>query len=228
MRPARFVFIGSIAATLALVPLTSSLWAHSAQAHKGTRVGSAAPQDPAPGPQGVSPANPDVKPPDVGDSWICWRCGARNPRPRKLQKGEMPGPMLGPGNDAPRGMGEGHPGFAHHGGRLPSERIIEHAVVLGLSDEQRMRLEELSYQTKQRLIDYRAAEEKDRLELKRMLDMGKDDETGIHRQLGEIAKRHVDVEEAVISNWLDAKKLLNEDQLKMIRDARGGMGDVVD
>ena len=208
-------------------------------------------------PEAVSPANPSIQPPDLGQgrcmcgcpccmgkAWPqAWKKG-RIGRPQLgagHMRGEGAGPMGGPG-EAPgpmgfgmgRGVGERAEMGSRHGfdagprGGIAAERILRHAADLKLTDEQIKRLEALNHDTEAKLIDLRADIEKGELEIRNELQSGGDDLAKIKRYLDSVSKARAGVQEARIANFFDARKILTDEQKKMVKDAFPRLGMMLD
>lgn len=182
---------------------------------------------PPPAPEGVSPARPDIRPPDM-EHWYCSQCGAANPFPKKHYKDPLHRPMLLPGARRP-GAQTGQPGRMHKkSGRLGAELILRHAGELGLSEKQIGRLRELSFQTRKKLIGLRAKLQEERLELRRLIESDVDDRRVLKRQLNLVAEKRVDVQETRLLHRIEVKKILTADQLEQIKHKKYGFrgGDI--
>ncbi|MFQ5511325.1 MAG: Spy/CpxP family protein refolding chaperone [Candidatus Krumholzibacteriia bacterium] len=166
-----------------------------------------------PAPRGVSP-HPGVKPPEMDENWYCRQCKSFYPFPKRHYKDGNHRPMLAP--QGRRGNGAaGKRGDARNG--IAADRLLRHAAMLELTEDQVARLSELAYETKRDLIDLRAGLQKARLELQRLMRSGTEDMTRIRRQLNQVAKKRVDLEEARIAHWIDSRKVLNDAQRKRIQ-----------
>jgi hypothetical protein len=169
----------------------------------------------SPAAQGVSPADPKTEMPTVKDDWYCWRCGATNPYPKKHYKDRLHRPMMAPGA---RGAGRGRE-MRHRprrGANLAADRVLRHGDELELTDDQAKRLETLAFDTKSKLIDLHAKLDKEQLELRRMIETGTDDMKKIRRQLDVVSEKRVDIQSEKLGSWMETKKILSDDQKKMI------------
>ncbi|MDH3216332.1 MAG: periplasmic heavy metal sensor [Candidatus Krumholzibacteria bacterium] len=169
-------------------------------------------------PKAVSPARPEIRPPLAGDDWYCWQCGAANPFPKKHYKDKLHRPMLAPGSDSPTKTMEGK-----RAGKRPGsvvDRILRHASELELSDEQIEHLQELSHETKRKLIGLRARLQEEQLELRRLTRSDSSDMATLRRQLDSVARKRVDVEATRLSQVLELRKILTDPQRKLIKERR--------
>jgi Spy/CpxP family protein refolding chaperone len=167
-----------------------------------------------PRPPGVSPSRPEIEPPDIDENWYCNQCQSHYPFPKRHYKEKNHRPML-----MPQG-GKAHEKTGWHKkkrGGIAADRLLRHARTLELTGDQVSRLNELVYQTKKKMIDLRAKLQKERLELKHLMQSGTEDMTRIRRQLNLVAKKRVDLQEARIAHWFDAKKVLSDEQREMIK-----------
>jgi Spy/CpxP family protein refolding chaperone len=168
--------------------------------------------------ESVYEAPAPAAPPDApdGPAWCCPRCGA-----------EYPGfhGRRGHGIRSPRG-GKDRMGFGHHGRGardhrrgtgLAAERMLKGATKLELTDEQIGKLEKLAYDARLKLIDLESDLSKARLEMRRQMETDSDDLTVIKKHLDTLAQKRVSVQELKLKNWIDAKKILNEEQKTSIR-----------
>ena len=135
--------------------------------------------------------------------------------------------MMAPGAGGARGAGRGQDAAPRHrgrrGGELAAERVLRHGERLELTDDQTKRLERLAFDTKSKLIDLHATLEKERLELRRMVESGADDMRKIRRQLDVVSEKRVDIQSEKLGSWMETKKILNEDQKKMIEQRVRGL-----
>ncbi len=230
-----------------------------AQAIASTDAVAASDQEtPPPAPQGVSGANPDIKPPAM-DNWVCPNCGAESPQHKRRYKKGYGAPQLGAqagrhgggqwgdgrrgghgdgycgprgsrGHGFGKGQGQGHGSFAGHGSQrgVAAERMLRHANKLDLTDDQIAKLEMLSYEAKKKLIDLHASIEKEQLELKNRVRSDAEDMTQIKRHLSAMSKARVGIQEVKIANSFAARKTLTDEQKKPVKDAHPGMGMIVD
>jgi Spy/CpxP family protein refolding chaperone len=213
-------------------------------------------ETPPQAPQGVSPADPSIKPPVTGE-WYCWRCGAGNPNQGAKYKGRHGGPMLAQGAKGAQGargqrgfaarqgcgkhsksmhdggmMGRGKgmrgDGMMGHGKGVAADRMLRQASELNLTDDQTAKLEALAYETKKRLIDLHADIEIEQLEVHKQLQSGSEDLTQIKRHWSAIAKAQVDIKEAQITNLFEARKLLTTEQKEMVKERHPRLGMILD
>jgi Spy/CpxP family protein refolding chaperone len=201
-------------------------------------------ETPPPAPQGVSPADPSIEPPNM-DEWICPHCGRVNDCPKagyKGRKARFGGPMLAPGQKgrecargardqrgmARHGRGMRGSGLRGHGNGVAAERMLRHAPELKLTDDQIGKLEMLAYETKKRMIDLHADVERERLEIKKQMQSGSDDLTQIKRHLSAISKSRLAMQEAKIENLFAARKLLTDEQKEMVKKNHPRMGRILD
>jgi Spy/CpxP family protein refolding chaperone len=96
--------------------------------------------------------------------------------------------------------------------------LLKHASVLGLTDEQQDELSDLDFATKKKMIDLRAALQKERLELHKMMNENELKATAIKRQLDAIASAEADVKFERISAMIAARKILTEEQRELLKE----------
>lgn len=84
--------------------------------------------------------------------------------------------------------------------------------LLKLTPEQEKKFDDLKYQHQQGVIDIRAKIQKNRLELKKMIDDGKIDEKKVLQLTDDNSKLQGDVKYSATKHWLDVYKILNDDQ----------------
>ena len=99
---------------------------------------------------------------------------------------------------------------------LAAAKFLRHAELIELTDGQVSKLEKLVYTTKKQLIDLRADVAKERLEIRRLRQTNSDDLASYRKHLNVIAKIRVDIEEARISNWIEARKILTSEQKELM------------
>lgn len=103
----------------------------------------------------------------------------------------------------------------HRDGNAAS-RLVLYGKKLDLTKEQVAKLEKLSYDTKAKVIDLRAAMEKEKLEMRHLHLSGSDDLAAIKAHLKAIADLRVELQTAKIANRIEAKKILTDKQQKMM------------
>ena len=111
---------------------------------------------------------------------------------------------------------------------IAAERIVRFSAELDLTNKQIAKLETLSYETKKKLIDLHADIEKERLEVRNRLRSGSEDLTQIKRHLSAVAKAQVAIKEAKIANLFEARKVLTDEQKKLVREKHPRMGMIFD
>lgn len=84
--------------------------------------------------------------------------------------------------------------------------------LLKLTPEQEKKFGDLKYQHQQGVIDIRTKIQKNRLELKKMIDDGKIDEKNILQLTDNNSKLQGDIKYSATKHWLDVYKMLNDDQ----------------
>lgn len=89
------------------------------------------------------------------------------------------------------------------------KRIVE---LLKLSPEQEKKFNDFTYQHRKDVIDIRAKIQKNRLELKKMIDEKRIDEKVIIQLTDENSKLQGDIKYSAVKRWLDIYKMLNEEQ----------------
>jgi hypothetical protein len=167
-------------------------------------------------PPAVSPARPDIPSPRIDDPLYCWRCGAPYPYTKKHHKDPMHRPMLAPGAESPQPVKSA---FQRGVRMVPAEFVLRQAQQLQLSESQVSRLEDLVYETKAQLIDLSATFQKEELRLQQIIRSDEDDISLIKRQLEIVADARVAVQTERLSSWLGAKKILNVDQRKSLKES---------
>jgi Spy/CpxP family protein refolding chaperone len=111
---------------------------------------------------------------------------------------------------------------------VAADRILRSSAELGLTDEQTKKLETLSFETKEKLIDLHASIEKERLKVRERMQSGTNDLTQIKRHLNAIAKAQVEVKEARIANLFDARKVLTNEQKGLLKEKHPRLGMTLD
>jgi len=96
--------------------------------------------------------------------------------------------------------------------------MLRGATGLELTDDQVTQLEQLSYDTKSKLIDLESSLEKARLEMGRQMESDGDDLSAMKKQLDSMAKIKVDIQELKLKNWIDAKNVLTDEQKQKVKD----------
>jgi hypothetical protein len=160
---------------------------------------------------GVSPMHPGTCPPDVSG-----RSFARG-------KHRMQRPMLAGMRHGGRGLQAPRHRDLHgrqHRGRLAAEKFLGHAELIELNDGQVSKLQELVYNTKKQLIDLRADVARERLEIQSLRRANSDDLAAFKRHLNVIAKTRADIEAARISHWIEARKVLTDEQKELLEKRR--------
>lgn len=166
---------------------------------------------------GVSPMHPGTCPPDVGG-----RSFARG-------KHRTQRPMLAGMRHGGRGLqahrhrdfrGRQHGGMGHNARGLAAERFLRHAELIELNDGQVSKLQELVYNTKKQLIDLRAGVARERLEIQSLRRSNSDDLAAFKKHLNVIAKTRADIEAARISHWIEAKKVLTDEQKEKMKNPK--------
>jgi Spy/CpxP family protein refolding chaperone len=164
-------------------------------------------------PAAVDEDNPGDAP---APTWTCPRCGAVCPAPYghrgRGYEGRRSG-FRGQRGDFGRARGQGRAG---RGVGMASDRMLRQAARLELTDEQTAQLEKLTYDTKSKLIDLEADMDKARLEMRRQMDSDTDDVAAMKKQLDSVAKIRVNIQTLKLQNWIDAKKVLSDEQKKLM------------
>jgi Spy/CpxP family protein refolding chaperone len=151
-----------------------------------------------------------------GSEWCCPRCGAEC---RGCRGGH------GFGHHGMR-RGKGHADYGHRGrgdrdhrpgAGLAAERLLRKAATLELTDEQIKQLEQLAYNAKSKLIDLETECSKARLEMRRQMETNSDDVAALKKHLDSLAKKRVSIQVLKLENWIDAKKVLTDEQKTLIR-----------
>jgi len=155
------------------------------------------------------------------DQWQCPHCGREC---RWADRSERPGrAAIGQRGRAGRAgrerFGRERAGRAgERGGVIAAERMLRHAEDLKLTDAQTESLERLAYDTKAQLIDLNASLQKARLEFRRQREADSDDIAAMKKQLNTLAAKRVDIQELKLKHWVDAKKVLTEEQKKLLKE----------
>jgi Spy/CpxP family protein refolding chaperone len=198
-------------------------------------------KDPPPPPKPVSLKDPEaeVKIPFLN----CPHCGKQIPSHRG--KGHKARPQLGavktrhecmvPGH---RGM-QGHPGMqgrkmgrgARHdkmgrrGDGRPGQiaRLLRHADVLGLTEDQQAKLKELKFSAEKEMIDLKAAMQKEQLELKQLMTAEDLNARSIKRQLEAVALAQTNLKFRKISLRIEARDILTGEQRELIKEKLHGL-----
>jgi Spy/CpxP family protein refolding chaperone len=162
------------------------------------------------------------------DEWACPRCGAACRGPRGRHRGRFATGSGPHGKHGQKGWGRHHGPRGPRGPGLAAERFLRHASDLKLSDDQIEKLESLAYDAKTKLIDLHAEMEKGHLAMRQMLQSDSDDLTTMKRRLNDMAKKHTDIQELKLTNLIASKKVLTDEQKKMIKKQFPRMGRVLD
>jgi Spy/CpxP family protein refolding chaperone len=172
---------------------------------------------------------PAPEPGDTPDAptWTCPKCGAECPAPYGRRGREMRAPRHQRGF----GQGIGHDGYGKNrqgrrgrGDGLAADRMLRGASRLELTDDQIAQLEKLSYDAKTKLIDLNSELEKSRLELRRQMETDGEDLSAMKKQMEANSQIRVNIQMLKLENWIDAKKVLTDDQKKLIKDRHPRMG----
>lgn len=84
--------------------------------------------------------------------------------------------------------------------------------VLKLTPEQEKKFDDLKYEHQQGVIDIQAKIQKNRLELKKMIDDGKIDEKKVFQLTDDNTKLMGDIKHSATKHWLDVYRMLNDEQ----------------
>jgi Spy/CpxP family protein refolding chaperone len=190
-------------------------------------------------PEAVSPKDPDTQVPFP--SMICPYCGREIPG--RCLKGPNARPRLGAGRadrNFPRAGREGMAdlgrkgrGPLHHPGRRGGDRfcgagrlgmLLRQADILGLTEDQQVKLKALHFSAEKEMIDLRAALQKERLEIRQLMQSEDVDARNIKRQLEAVAQARTNLEFRRISLWLEARDVLTAEQREMIKQKLRGFG----
>jgi Spy/CpxP family protein refolding chaperone len=101
---------------------------------------------------------------------------------------------------------------------VPAERILKHGTRLNLTEEQVTKLEELAHDAKARLIDLRADMAKERLELQRLRQSDSEDIAQFKKHFNAMSKLRVEVQEIRLMNRIEAKKVLTDEQKRLLKE----------
>lgn len=139
------------------------------------------------------------------------------------------GPRMGRCGHPGQRMGRGFGGSPAEKGRgVAAARILRHAGELDLSEQQISQLEEIALDVRKQLVDLHAFIEKERLDLEELMRSDSDDITAIKKRLNTLAQKRVDVQELKLRNWIEVKKILTEDQKKLIAEKHPRLGGFLD
>ncbi len=97
-----------------------------------------------------------------------------------------------------------------------------------MSEQQVSQMEELALDVRKQLVDLHALIEKERLDLEELMRSDSDDIAAIKKRLNTLAQKRVDVQELKLRNWIDVKKILTEDQKKLIAEKHPRLGGFLD
>ncbi len=217
--------IRSVVSGLVVVMLVGIAYTHVTRATASVAPETLQQKDKPPVPPGVSPVRPDIEPPDIDGNWYCHQCQSNYPFPKRHYKEKNHRPMLMPQ------AGKAHEKARRHRkerGGIAADRLLRRAQVLELTGDQVSHLNELAYETKKRMIDLRAKLQKEQLELEHLMQSGTEDMTRIRRQLNLVAKKRVDLQQARIAHWFEAKKVLSDEQREMIKTEHPRLDRLVD
>ena len=89
-------------------------------------------------------------------------------------------------------------------------------MALKLTPEQEKKFDDLRYQHQQSVVDINAKIQKNRLELKKMIDDGNIDEKKILQLTEDNSKLQGDIKYSAIKHWLDVYKILNDEQKSIL------------
>lgn len=161
----------------------------------------------APPAEGVSPAHPGIRPPRL--------CMHNRPGHGGMHRSMR----------APHGRGV-RDGFHRRGGQrgmgLAAERLLKSAQFLDLTEEQVNKLEKMAYDVKKQLIDLRAEVAKERLEMRQLRRSESDDLAKYKTHINNIAEKRAQMEQVLIATWIEARKILTDEQKKMLDQRRYG------
>jgi Spy/CpxP family protein refolding chaperone len=68
------------------------------------------------------------------------------------------------------------------------------------------------------LIDLESDLEKAQLEMKRQMETDGDDYNALKKHLDTVSKRRASIQEVKLKNWVDARKVLTDEQKKTVGD----------
>jgi Spy/CpxP family protein refolding chaperone len=96
--------------------------------------------------------------------------------------------------------------------------LLMHASVLGLTDDQQNELKELQFAAKKKMIDLKAAMQKEQLEMQELMSADDLNASAIKRQLDAVASAHTDVKFEMISTMIAARKVLTKEQRELLKE----------
>ena len=179
----------------------------------------AAETGPQSGAQDKAQATPATDTPEASDraTVTCPNCGADCPMPYGRRGYGMRSPRAPRAHKGHHRYSMRRGGFGRGNG-VPADRMLRGQTGLALTEAQVTELEKLSYDAKSKLIDLESSLEKARLEMRRQMDSDGDDLAAMKKQLDSMAKIKVDIQELKLKNWIDAKKVLTDDQKQKVKD----------
>ena len=139
-----------------------------------------------------------------------------------LASAQMPGPPMMGGHMGAGTMGEG-PGFhAFAGHRMGPPQFWKNPEVaqkLGISDAQVQKLDQIAFDHRMKMIDMRAALEREELKLQPLMQASTPDENQILAQIDKVATQRAQIEKANIQSMLAERRVLTPEQWKKFQDA---------
>jgi Spy/CpxP family protein refolding chaperone len=141
----------------------------------------------------------------------------------------MPRPEADPqGPEGPRGFehrGPGGPGggMMEHRGPMKFWTNSEIATKLNLTDQQKQQLETTVTNYRLKLIDQRAAVQREEVRLEPLVQADKLDEGAISKQIDALISARGQLERTTAMMGVDIRKVLSTDQWKQLKEMRHGM-----
>lgn len=105
-------------------------------------------------------------------------------------------------------------------GRHHRDRLEEMSDLVGLSPDQKAKVEEIAYRHQQAGVDIRARMEKAKLDLKQQLDAPTTDEKAAYKALEALEAAHRDGGREKLAMALEMKKVLSPEQWQQAQDLR--------
>ncbi len=138
-----------------------------------------------------------------------------------LATAQMPGPpMMGPMGHGPMGEAPGFHAFAggHRMGAPEWWKNPEVAQKLGITDAQVQKLDQIAFDHRMKMIDLRAALEREEVRLQPLMQASTPDENQILTQIDKVATQRAQIEKAHVQMMLATRRVLTPEQWKKFQD----------
>lgn len=135
---------------------------------------------------------------------------------------QMPAPPMPPMGTGPNTHGPAFHVFAGGHRQLGGPewwRNPDIAQKVGITDAQIEKLNQIAFDNRLKMIDLRAALEREELKLQHMLDTSTPDENQILPQIDKVATQRAQVEKARVQTMLATRRVLTPDQWKKLRSS---------